>query len=265
MSWSVGKDCDFWVSIRRQELKRFNYPIPSTLEQLPVRLVSTKKQRLLTTQPLGPMDFGGGSGGTLTTYRHDKDNVRECLAKMVTVHDLLMAMDAILDPRYKMKLIEFYYSKIYPSFKAREEIELVLFSLHELYVEYVANYATNDVNPSDQARGSFPTKNNSSSRMKSKTKGRAEFDLWAQELDTIVPIKSDLDIYLEEGSVEDYMGLILLSNNQSDIFTKMESWQLLLRIFLLKSSSTQPLLLQISAAAGFRAEPSRVAREQNSS
>ncbi|KAL0406640.1 UNVERIFIED_CONTAM: Zinc finger BED domain-containing protein RICESLEEPER 2 [Sesamum latifolium] len=35
--------------------------------------------------------------------------------------------------------------------------------------------------------------------MKSKTKGQAEFILWAQELDTIVPTKSDLDIYLEEG------------------------------------------------------------------
>ncbi|KAG8363084.1 hypothetical protein BUALT_BualtUnG0006000 [Buddleja alternifolia] len=39
------------------------------LDSCPVRLASTKKQRLLTTQPLGPTDFGGGSGGTLTTYR----------------------------------------------------------------------------------------------------------------------------------------------------------------------------------------------------
>ncbi|KAG8388745.1 hypothetical protein BUALT_Bualt02G0157200 [Buddleja alternifolia] len=188
------------------------------LDSCPVRLASTKKQRLLTTQPLSPTDFGGVSGGTLTTYRdvfprykerdpsylwlpssEDWDRELE-VCKFLEAFNDATHIFSVLDPRYKMKLIEFYYSKIYPSFKAREEIESVLFSLHELYVEYVANYATNNVNPSDQARGSFPTKNNSSSRIKSKTKGRAEFDLWAQELDTIVPIKSDLDIYLEEAS-----------------------------------------------------------------
>lgn len=30
-------------------------------------------------------------------------------------------------------------------------------------------------------------------------KSRAEFDMWAQGMDTVSPLKSDLDVYLEEG------------------------------------------------------------------
>lgn len=108
-------------------------------------------------------------------------------------------MGAVLDPRYKMKLIEFCYSKIYPISKAHEEIEFVRFSLQELYHEYIANCSSNSMKLSDQSRASFSTEYVSSDKMKSKTRGRAEFILWAQELDTIVPTKPDLDIYLEEG------------------------------------------------------------------
>ncbi|KAK6158982.1 hypothetical protein DH2020_006296 [Rehmannia glutinosa] len=110
--------------------------------------------------------------------------------------NLLMAMGAVFDPRYKMKLVEFCYSKIYPVSKAREEIELVLSSLHKLYVEYVANCASNSVKLNDV--NSFVT-NVDGGRTKGKSKGRTEFELWAQKLDTIVPNKSELDIYLEEG------------------------------------------------------------------
>ncbi|KAL0462646.1 UNVERIFIED_CONTAM: Zinc finger BED domain-containing protein RICESLEEPER 2 [Sesamum latifolium] len=84
--------------------------------------------------------------------------------------NLLMAMGAVLDPRYKMKLIEFCYSKIYPISQAHEEIELVRFSLQELYNEYVANCSSSSMKLSDQSRASFFTESGSSDKMKSKTK-----------------------------------------------------------------------------------------------
>ncbi|KAG8384389.1 hypothetical protein BUALT_Bualt04G0113000 [Buddleja alternifolia] len=282
------------------------------LDSCPIRLASTKKQRLLTTQPLSPSEFGGGSGGTITTYKYDKEKVRECLAKMVIAHEysfrmftkivkqlqlstskglildvptrwnstyamlvsalvfrdvfprykerdpsyiwlpssedwigplsLLMAMGAILDPRYKMKLIEFCYSKIYPAFKAHEEIQSILFSLHKLYAEYV-NCSTSNVKLSDQSRANFSTENTSSGRVKNKTKGRAEFDLWAQELDTIIPIKSDLDIYLEEG--------LYVCKEDSDLdFNALDWWKAnTLKFRTLSSMARDILSIPITSVA----------------
>ncbi|KAL0374081.1 UNVERIFIED_CONTAM: Zinc finger BED domain-containing protein RICESLEEPER 3 [Sesamum radiatum] len=80
------------------------------------------------------------------------------------------AMKVFLDPRYKMKLIEFCYSKIYPISQAREEIELVRFSLLELYNEYVTNCSSSSMKLSDQSRAIFFTESGSSNKMKSKTK-----------------------------------------------------------------------------------------------
>ncbi|KAG8390680.1 hypothetical protein BUALT_Bualt01G0108800 [Buddleja alternifolia] len=130
---------------------------------------------------------------------------------------LLMAMGAVLDPRYKMKLIEFCYSKIYPEFEAHKEIQSVFFSLHKLYGEYV-NCSTSNVKLNDQSRANISIENTSSGRVKNKTKGRAEFDLWAQELDTIIPIKSDLDIYLEEG-------LYVCKEDSDSDFNALDWWK----------------------------------------
>lgn len=65
-----------------------------------------------------------------------------------------------LDPRYKMKLIEFCFLKIYPSLKAVLPIRVVCEALYELYSEYVANYASNSfafVNSLSTASGSSGT------------------------------------------------------------------------------------------------------------
>ncbi|KAK6120509.1 hypothetical protein DH2020_045767 [Rehmannia glutinosa] len=110
-----------------------------------------------------------------------------------------MALEVFFDPRYKMKLVEFCYSKIYPVSKAHEEIELVFFSLHELYGEYVVTSTSNSTKLNDQSKVNSFVTNVDSGKTKSKSKGRTKFELWAQELDTIIPSKSEMAIYLEEG------------------------------------------------------------------
>ncbi|KAG8391919.1 hypothetical protein BUALT_Bualt01G0237000 [Buddleja alternifolia] len=250
------------------------------LDNCPIRLASTKKQRLLTTQPLSPSEFGGGSSGTITTYKYDKEKVRECLAKMVIAHEYSFRMleheffvlfCKTLNPRferfteivkqlqlstskglildvptrwnstYAMLVSTLVFRDVFPrykerdpsyiwlpssedwdralevSFKAHEEIQSVLFSLHKLYVEYV-NCSTSNVKLSDQSRANFSTENTSSGRVKNKTKGRAEFNLWAQELDIIIPIKSDLDIYLEEG-------LYVCKEDSDSDFNALDWWK----------------------------------------
>lgn len=101
--------------------------------------------------------------------------------------NLLMAIASILDPRYKMQLVIFCFPKMYVSeFEAKRNLTLIQNALQELFDEYVAVYnaeqvvnnqcetssARNSVKPMVSVGGS-----------KSKTKSRAEFDSWAQNMD----------------------------------------------------------------------------------
>jgi hypothetical protein len=56
------------------------------------------------------------------------------------VYNLLMSLVAVLDPRYKMKLINFCFPFIYPELEASMHIDRVLSVLHELYEVYVTTH-----------------------------------------------------------------------------------------------------------------------------
>ncbi|KAE8715133.1 hypothetical protein F3Y22_tig00110186pilonHSYRG00036 [Hibiscus syriacus] len=64
--------------------------------------------------------------------------------------NLLISIGAILDPRYKMKLLEFSFHTIYSHDEASREIQIVRCILYELYQEYVeAHKAANVVSSTD--------------------------------------------------------------------------------------------------------------------
>uniref|UniRef100_A0A5B7BBC5 Putative zinc finger BED domain-containing protein RICESLEEPER 2-like n=1 Tax=Davidia involucrata TaxID=16924 RepID=A0A5B7BBC5_DAVIN len=110
-----------------------------------------------------------------------------------------MAIAAVLDPRYKMRLIEFCFPKIYSSIEAELHINIVRDSLYELYNDYVVIHSLSYIGPKNSQVGSSSTGSNvtSGNTRKTKTRTRSEFDTWAKDLDTIQPTKSDLDVYLE--------------------------------------------------------------------
>jgi hypothetical protein len=109
---------------------------------------------------------------------------------------LVLAIAVVMDPRFKMKLVEFSYSKIYGA-EAAKYVKVVNDSLHELYKEYVAqplpltpayveanNVAANaNVNP-----GNPP----------STSDGLLDFDMYLSEIQSSQPAKCELEQYLEE-------------------------------------------------------------------
>jgi hypothetical protein len=111
--------------------------------------------------------------------------------------NMLMALAAVLDPRYKMKLISFCFPIIYPLDVKGNGIKGVLRVLQELYEVYVAAHNSSILQQQAAAEGG------SSSLVTSVTEGvsgggRSRFRQHCRSSDIIRPLKTDLDIYLEE-------------------------------------------------------------------
>ncbi|WOL16960.1 zinc finger BED domain-containing protein RICESLEEPER 2-like [Canna indica] len=114
--------------------------------------------------------------------------------------NLLMIIASILDPRYKMQLVIFCFSKIYLNeFEAKMKIDVVKDAIYDLYNYYVEMHESQQPSQTNMDSGPSGSSNNPSLLEKNKTKSRSEFDMWAQSVDSITPSKSDLDAYLEEG------------------------------------------------------------------
>lgn len=65
----------------------------------------------------------------------------------------ILAMAAVLDPRYKMQYVEFTYKKLYGS-NFREHSDRVREKLHDLFSEYVTRlpYKTSTISTSDSCK-----------------------------------------------------------------------------------------------------------------
>lgn len=104
-------------------------------------------------------------------------------------------------------------------FEAKRNLTLVQNALQELFDEYVAMYNAEQV-VNNQCESSSVTNNSKSVSLggcKSKTKSRAGFDSWAQNMETTSScFKSDLEIYLEEGR---------LVSNADDNFDVLQWWK----------------------------------------
>ncbi|KAJ6791106.1 zinc finger BED domain-containing protein RICESLEEPER 2-like [Iris pallida] len=153
--------------------------------------------------------------------------------------NLLMSIAAVLDPRYKMKLIKFCFPRIYPITESDKNIKLVISSLHELYAEYASNIAKKKSSKANDSRlGSTSTSNN----FKGKTKGRSEFESWVEESDTVEPSQSELDIYLKEN--------LYKCDESEENFNVLNWWKLsTIKYKILPSMARDILYIPISSVA----------------
>ncbi|KAE8802488.1 zinc finger BED domain-containing protein RICESLEEPER 2 [Hordeum vulgare] len=108
--------------------------------------------------------------------------------------NLVLAVAVVMDPRFKMKLVEFSYSKIY-GVEAAKYVKVVNDSLHELYKEYLAQpLPARPVYVGQSASGN----NNTQTTPPSIGDGLLDFDMYLSEIATAQPSKSELEQYLEE-------------------------------------------------------------------
>ncbi|PKA49624.1 Putative AC transposase [Apostasia shenzhenica] len=113
---------------------------------------------------------------------------------------LVLAVAVVMDPRFKLKLVEFSFSKIYGEDAARY-VKVVDDSIHELYLEYVAQPLP--LTPAYVELGEAHTSMNGSeinhpSTPISTGDGLHDFDIYISEISTTQNTKSELDQYLEE-------------------------------------------------------------------
>ena len=120
--------------------------------------------------------------------------------------NLLISIGAVLDPRYKMELIDFSFKLIYSNDRASEEIQLVRDSLNELFKEYVEDHKESNVDSYKSANvRSGPSGSGSSSGFmasrfgKGIKTGSAKYHQHIRNIDCGESVKSELVTYLEEG------------------------------------------------------------------
>ena len=135
----------------------------------------------------------------------ENDYIRAMACKMKLKFDkywgeckFVMAIATMLDPRFRITLINFSFPKIYQEFEVARNINCIHDSLYELYNEYVVDYTSSHArqSASKSTEGSSSIGGNNS---KFKTRGRMEFDKFVRNVDNIQPTKSYLDVHLEEG------------------------------------------------------------------
>jgi len=105
--------------------------------------------------------------------------------------NLVLAIAVVMDPRFKMKLVEFSYSKIY-GMEAAKYVKVVDDALHELYKDYVAHPLAS----AGEANKNAPASNMAAAP--SSGDGLLDFDMYLSEIAISQPSKSELEQYLEE-------------------------------------------------------------------
>lgn len=122
---------------------------------------------------------------------------------------MVMAIASILDPRYKMKSVEYFFQKIYgDTFDAKDKIENIRKTLVTLYNEYALQsthassnqtflcYAgDNSSCASNECSVGADSKNSTRITLSDARRG---LDQYLQEASSSQSMKSDLDMYLDE-------------------------------------------------------------------
>ncbi|KAK2977544.1 hypothetical protein RJ640_018186 [Escallonia rubra] len=139
-------------------------------------------------------------------YNHAK--VREAAAQMILVHEYpFNMMEHEFFNRF-MRTATPYYESISRATAKRVGLsrqiqapqllwkELVEGSLLEVYKEYVLNHALHCSNVTKESSVVGGSSNTTSTY---KAKGKTKYDLYVRSMENVMPIKSDLETYLEEG------------------------------------------------------------------
>ncbi|XP_039146777.1 zinc finger BED domain-containing protein RICESLEEPER 2-like [Dioscorea cayenensis subsp. rotundata] len=133
---------------------------------------------------------------------NDEDEfIRAMIGKMKVKFDkywgecnLLMSVATVLDPRCKMRVVDFTFSRMYSDREARENIAKVREALHEIYEEYVREYQHGN-----EHSGETPMHNNDDVSNNGKdSSGWSEFSSYVKSIEKASPQQSDLDAYLTE-------------------------------------------------------------------
>ncbi|XP_022728910.1 zinc finger BED domain-containing protein RICESLEEPER 2-like [Durio zibethinus] len=110
--------------------------------------------------------------------------------------NLLMSIAAILDPRCKMRVIEFCFPRMYPDREAKENIAKVRDALYEIYDEYAREYQFGNEH---SAETQVHDNGISGMNIEASSSGWFEFANYVKSVETAQPQQSDLDVYLAEG------------------------------------------------------------------
>ncbi|KNA24120.1 hypothetical protein SOVF_018460 [Spinacia oleracea] len=78
--------------------------------------------------------------------------------------NLLIFVAAAMDPRNKLKLIEFSFRSLYDDFEASEHIYYVKETLYDIYKEYVDTFSHENVIRGEQVDGVVNSENTGASR-----------------------------------------------------------------------------------------------------
>ncbi|XP_027082542.2 zinc finger BED domain-containing protein RICESLEEPER 2-like [Coffea arabica] len=121
--------------------------------------------------------------------------------------NVLMSLGAILDPRYKMVLVNHTFPVIYGEVAAPRYIDEMRCILYDLYNEYVDAYVSSHSEEPPREAGKRKHSEISSKSTQGAAKklgvnvltGKEKFRMVVSEIDKAPPEKSDLDVYLEEG------------------------------------------------------------------
>ncbi|WOL02380.1 zinc finger BED domain-containing protein RICESLEEPER 2-like isoform X2 [Canna indica] len=125
---------------------------------------------------------------------------------------LVLAIAVVMDPRFKMKLVEFSFAKIYGEESARY-VKVVNDSIHELYHEYASQPLQLITAYGDQGEANHMNGNekNPSAASNPTGDGLLDFDIYLSEMAVNQPTKSEIDQYLEESLVPRVQGFDILN------------------------------------------------------
>ncbi|KAA8522990.1 hypothetical protein F0562_009413 [Nyssa sinensis] len=139
---------------------------------------------------------------------------------------LVLAIAVVMDPRFKMKLVEFSFTKIYGD-DAATYIKTVDEGIHELFLEYVALPLPLTPTYIEEATGGTvkPEEPQGGNLVSSNGLGLTDFDVYIMET-TSQQSRSELDQYLEESLLPrvnefDVIGWWKLNNRKYPTLSKM--------------------------------------------